>query len=172
MAVAGDAFPPTHQPEPALGVEGTAGSVVLQHRGLEGPVAFLFGLGAQGLQQLEAQPPAPERLTYIDAYLGHAPVAPAGVHPVQGGPPGQHTVGQNDQPAFFGVGGIPGGVGWAIGLEGSVLGGNALQVDPGHGGPVFRLHVPDRDLIHLSIPKGSHNAPGFPKMAAIQPLSV
>ena len=153
-------------------MQGTAGSVVLQHRGLEGPVAFLFGLGAQGLQQLEAQPPAPERLTYIDAYLGHAPVAPAGVHPVQGGPPGQHTVGQNDQPAFFGVGGIPGGVGWAIGLEGGVLGGNALQVDPGHGGPVFRLHVPDRDLIHLSIPKGSHNAPGFPKMAAIQPLSV
>ena len=78
---------------------------------------------------------------------------------MQGSPPGQHAVGQNDQTTLFGVGGVPRSIGRTVGLEGGVLGGNAFQIDPGHIVPVLRHHGPDRYFTHVPIPNGSRNAP-------------
>ena len=159
VAVTRNTLPPPYQTEPAFSMQGAAGRVVLQHGGLQGPVALFFGIGAQSVQELGAQSLPTEALAHINAHLGHAPVAPAGIYPVQGSPPGQHAVGQNDQPTLFGVGGVPRSIGRTVGLEGGVLGGNAFQIDPGHIVPVLRHHGPDRYFTHVPIPNGSRNAP-------------
>ena len=126
MAVAGNAFPPPHQTEAALGVQAAAGLVVLQYGGLQGPVARRIGSVAQSREQVEADAPAPELLAHIDAHFHHAPVAPAGVYPVQGGPTGYHAVVQHHQTAVLGVGGVPCGIRWAGGLERGVFRGDPL----------------------------------------------
>ena len=159
VAVTRNTLPPPYQTEPAFSMQGAAGRVVLQHGGLQGPVACLLGVSAQSVQELGAQSLPTEALAHINAHLGHAPVAPAGIYPVQGSPPGQHAVGQNDQPTLFGVGGVPRSIGRTVGLEGGVLGGNAFQIDPGHIVPVLRHHGPNRYFTHVPIPNGSRNAP-------------
>ena len=53
------------------------------------------------------------------------------------------------------MGCVPGGVGRAVGLEGGVLGGNALQIYFGHGSPILRHHGPDCDLTHIPILTGA-----------------
>ena len=73
-----------------------------------------------------AQTPPPELLADVDADLDYASVAPAGIHPVQGRPTGDHTAVQHHQPTVLGVGGIPRSVGRTIGLKGRVLGGDPL----------------------------------------------
>ena len=160
MTVPRNALPAPHQPEAALGVQGTAGGVILQNGGLQRPVPGLFGSGAQGTQQLKAQSVPTELLAHIDAYLGHAPVAPAGVYPVQSAPPCQHPAGKNDQAALLCVGSVPRGIGRAFGLEGGVFRGNALNINSGDCAPVLRRHRPDDDLIHTFILGG-------PKIARI-----
>ena len=102
----------------------------------------------------------PELLAYIDAYLGYAPVAPAGVYPVQGAPPRQHPAGKDDQAALLCVGSVPRGIGRAFGLEGGVFRSDALNIDSGDRAPVLRRHRPDDDLIHTFILGG-------PKIARI-----
>ena len=121
--------------------------------------AFFSG-GAQRAQQLKAQPVPTELLAYIDAYLGHAPVTPPGVYPVQSTPPCQHPAGKNDQTALLCVGSVPRGIGRAFGLEGGVFRGNALNINSGDRAPVLRRHRPDDDLIHTFILGG-------PKIARI-----
>ena len=79
MAVAGDAFTAAYQTEAAFGVQGTAGGIILQHRGLQGPVAGLLGLSAQLGEKMIPESVAAEFFAHINAYLGNAPVAPAGV---------------------------------------------------------------------------------------------
>ena len=102
----------------------------------------------------------PKLLTYINAHLGHAPVAPAGVYPVQGAPPRQNPAGKNDQTALLCVGSVPRGIGRAFGLEGCVFRSDALNIDSGDCAPVLRRHRPDDDLIHTFILGG-------PKIARI-----
>ena len=126
MTVPGNALPPPHHPEAALRVEAEAGGVVLQNGGVQCPVTLFFRLFAEGRQQAGAETSAPELLADVDAHLGHAPVAPAGVYPPQCGPTGQLAAVQNDEAAFFDVKGIPRRVGRAGGLEGGVLRGDAL----------------------------------------------
>ena len=60
MTVPRNALAAAYQTEATLGVQGTAGSIVLQHGGLQGPVAGLFGLTAQLVQQMTAQSMAAE----------------------------------------------------------------------------------------------------------------
>ena len=118
MAVPGNALPAAHQPEPAFGVQGAAGRIVLQHGGLQGPVTGGLGLPAQLGEQMIPQPVAAELLADINAHLGHTPVAPARVHPAQGCPARNDAACQQHQTAFPDVGSIPGGIGRAVGLEG------------------------------------------------------
>ena len=138
-----------------LGLDRDEVSVEILERAKSG----FFGIGAQGAQQLEAQPVPAELLAYINAYLSHAPVAPAGVYPVQGAPPRQHSAGKNDQTALLCVGSVPRGVGRTFGLEGCVFRGNALNIDSGDRAPVLRRHRPDDDLIHTFILGGPKNCP-------------
>ena len=159
VAVPCNALPASYQPEAALGMQGATGSVILQNGGLQRPVAGLFGGGAQGAQQPEAQPVPPKLLTHIDAHLGHAPVAPAGVYPVQGAPPRQHPARKNDQAALLCVGSVPRGIGRAFGLEGCVFRSDALNIDSGDCAPVLRRHRPDDDLIHTFILGGPKKCP-------------
>ena len=64
-AVPRNALPAPHQPEAALGVQRTAGGIILQNGGLQRPVPGFFGSGAQGAQQLEAQPVPAELLACV-----------------------------------------------------------------------------------------------------------
>ena len=136
----------------------------LRERGIMafGPYAAdgFFGSGAQGAQQLKAQSVPPELLTHIDAHLGHAPVTPPGIYPVQSTPPCQHPAGKDDQTALLCVGSVPRGIGRAFGLEGGVFRSDALNIDSGDRAPVLRRHRPDDDLIHTFILGG-------PKIARI-----
>ena len=126
MTVPRNALAAAYQTEATLGVQGTAGSIILQHGGLQSPVAGLFGLTAQLGQQMTAQSMAAELLPHIDAHLSYAAVAPARVYPVQCGPPGNDIVHQQHQPTVLCVGGIPRSV-WGTGsLKGGMFCGDAL----------------------------------------------
>ena len=126
MTVPRNALAAAYQTEATLGVQGTAGSIILQHGGLQGPVAGLFGLTAQLGQQMTAQSMAAELLPHIDAHLGYAAVAPARVYPVQCGPTGNDIVHQQHQPTVLCVGGIPRSVWGAGSLKGGMFCGDAL----------------------------------------------
>ena len=59
-----------------------------------------LGLPAQLGEQMIPQPVAAELLADINAHLGHAPVAPARVHPAQGCPARNDAACQQNQTAF------------------------------------------------------------------------
>ena len=105
MAIPRDALTAAHQTEPAFQVQTFGRCIVLQDRGLQRPVTGRFGLLAEGGEQIISQPPAPEPFADVDADLGHAPVAPAGVDPVQGRPARQDAIVLHHKAAFFDVGG-------------------------------------------------------------------
>ena len=114
-----------------------------------------FCLMAQLGQQVIAKAMAPELLTHVNTHLGNAAVAPARVHPAQRRPPGNHAVGQQYQSAFFCVGSIPRRIRRTGGLKSGMFCSNALQINSGNSAPVFRLHGPDLDFAHISIPTES-----------------